>query len=79
MESGSLDFPMSKVAEYQAKMIARKAAAAGLSVEAFLAAGEAELVRNRAIAAARSDRAFAMSIIARGAALRGNTLIGGRS
>lgn len=64
---------MSRAAEYQAKMIARKAMAAGMSVEDFLTRGEREHAITMLASRARYDRAFAHSIIARGASARGNT------
>jgi hypothetical protein len=64
----------SKVKATRDAMIARRAAAAGLSVEAYLAAGQAEADRTLAISRARCDRAHQRATITRGAGARGNTI-----
>jgi hypothetical protein len=64
----------SRVKAARDAMIARRAAAAGLSVEAYLAAGEREADLVLAINRARSSKAHQRATIARGAAARGNTI-----
>lgn len=64
---------MSKIDAYRQKMLARKAAAAGVSVEELLRRGEAQAEINRRAGELRFDRASGWAAIARKAAAHGRT------
>lgn len=64
---------------YRAAMIARKAAAAGMTVEAFIARSEAEAADTMAYLRLRSDRELQQAVLARAAARKSNTLAWGLS
>lgn len=64
---------VTRLEQYRADMLARKAAKAGCTVAELIARGEREADINRAAYRASIDDAYAHGAIARGAAERGNT------
>jgi len=66
---------MAGIAEYKVNMLRRKAARAGLPLDEFLARGEAEYARLRAIGEARMNRALQRAAITRRASAHGRTFV----
>lgn len=65
----------SKIAAYREAMIARKAAAAGMSVADFLAKGERDAAIARRASELRTNVAAARSCVVNGVLARGNLWI----